>query len=136
MVTYPSNSSRRKTQRGFTLLEVLIALSIIAITLGALIKTSSDQTANVDYLKQKTIAHWVAMNELNKLLLEKQWPSVGKSKDSIEMARHEWFWQREVLKTASPDTRQVIFTVFSDADHNRSVGRLIGYVTNPEFLPK
>ena len=134
MARCPSNSSRRKSQQGFTLLEVLVALSIIAITLGALIKTSSDQTASVDYLKQKTIAHWVAMNELNKLLLEKQWPSVGKSKDSTEMARHEWFWQREVLKTASPDTRQVVFTLFSDADHNRSLGRLIGYVTNPEFL--
>jgi general secretion pathway protein I len=55
------------TDRGFTLLEVMIALAIIAITLGALISTSGSQASSAGYLKQKTLAHWVALNEITRL---------------------------------------------------------------------
>ncbi|MDQ1363726.1 MAG: ral secretion pathway protein, partial [Pseudomonadota bacterium] len=54
-------------QRGFTLVEILVALTIIAIAMAALIKASGDYTASTSYLKQKTLAHYVAMNELNAL---------------------------------------------------------------------
>jgi len=123
-----------KREHGFTLLEVLVALTIIAITLGAVIKTSSDQAANTAHLKEKTIGHWVAVNALNQLLLEKQWPALGKSTDSSEMASHEWHWQREVQKTPSPDSRKIIYRVYSDSDLSQQVSMLTGYVTDPRFL--
>lgn len=134
MVRLKSNSSPRN-QRAFTLIEVLVALTIIAITLGAIIKTSSDQAANTTYLKQKTIAHWVAMNAHTQLLLDLTWPSLGKSTDSVEMANHSWHWQREIQKTLSPDTRKIIYRVFVDEDKQQQVTKLTGYVTNPKFLP-
>lgn len=134
MAPYKLNTMPLKSNRGFTLLEVLVALTIIAITLGAVIKTASDQTANTSYLKEKAIGHWVAMNALNQLLLEQDWPSLGKSTDSATMASHEWYWQREVEKTPSPDSRKIIYRVFSDSDFQQQVTSLVGYVTNPSFL--
>lgn len=123
-----------RNQTAFTLIEVLVALTIIAITLGAIIKTSSNQAANTTYLKQKTIGSWVALNMHNQLLLEKTWPSLGKSTDSISMANHEWHWQREIQKTLSPETRKIIYRIYVDEDRQQQVSKLIGYITNPEFL--
>ena len=113
---------------GFTLIEVLVALAIIAISLGAILNTSGTQANQATYLKQKTIAHWVAMNEITKLQIEKQWPSIGETDGSTEMANNEWFWVRTVIKTEDDNARQIEFQVFSDKKHNDNLTRLIGYV--------
>ncbi len=134
MVRLKSSIIHHNQSKAFTLLEVLVALTIIAITLGAIIKTSSDQAANTTYLKQKTIGHWVALNIHNQLLLERTWPDLGKSTDAVRMANHDWHWQREVLKTLSPDTRKIIYRVYSDEDLQHQVNKLTGYVTNAKFL--
>lgn len=134
MARSKSNIIHHRQSRAFTLLEVLVALSIIAITLGAIIKTSSDQASNASYLKQKTIGHWVALNLHNQLLLAKEWPDLGKSTDDVSMANHDWHWQREISKTLSPDTRKIIYRVYSDSDRKKKVSQLTGYVTDPKFL--
>lgn len=134
MAQLSSNQMRPDYSKGFTLLEVLVALTIIAITLGAVIKTGSDQASNTAHLKEKTIGHWVAVNAHNQLMLENTWPGLGKSTDSVEMASHEWHWQREVVKTPSPDSRKVIYRVYNDADLQHQVSYLIGYITHPRFL--
>ena len=134
MVLSRSSFTHHKKIKAFTLLEVLVALTVIAITLGALIKSGSDQATSTTYLKQKTIAHWVAINTHNQLLLDKKWPGLGKSTDSVSMARHEWHWQREVIRTLSPDTRKIIYRVYSDDELKHQVGQLVAYVTNPKFL--
>lgn len=113
---------------GFTLIEVLVALAIIAIALGAILSTSGSQARQATYLKQKTIAHWVAMNEITQLQIEKQWPSTGETKGSTEMANHEWFWVRTIIKTEDEKARQVEFQVFSDKKYNNNLTRLIGFV--------
>ena len=134
MVPLKPSTIHHKKYRAFTLLEVLVALTVIAITLGAIIKTSADQAANTSYLKQKTIANWVALNIHNQLLLEKKWPDIGKSTDSTRMAKHDWHWQREVLKTLSNDTRKVVYRVYADDELRQPVSSLTGYVTHPKFL--
>ena len=56
-------------QRGFTLLEVMVALAILALTLGAMIQAGGASARNVAMLRDRTLASWVALNKVNEALL-------------------------------------------------------------------
>ena len=114
--------------QGFTLIEVLIALAIIAIALGAIMSTSGNQAFQAGYLKQKTLAHWVAMNEITKLQLGAEWPSLGEQRGSSTMVNAEWYWLRTVKKTQDEDARQIEYQIFSDEGREQNLTRLIGFV--------
>mgnify|MGYP001825921208 CR=1 FL=1 len=97
-----------KRHTGFTLLEVLVALAVLAIAMGAVIKVSATNSSNAAYLKEKTIAHWVAMNKVNELRLTDDWPSIGTKKDTEIMAGEEWRWQMKISKTAVSTRVQIL----------------------------
>ena len=118
--------------KGFTLLEVLVALTIIAISLGALISTSGSQASNAAYLKQKTIAHWVAINEITQLQVEKKWLGKGDTRGSTNMAGFDWYWTRTVIETEDKNTRQVEFKLYTDESRENQITRLIGSLSRPD----
>ena len=125
------NSNTTASQRGFTLLEVLVALTIISLSLGALISTSGSHASSAGYLKQKTIAHWVAMNEITQLRIEKAWPGKGDTKGSTPMAGTEWYWTRTVKETEDENSRQVEFRIYLDEARESSLTRLVVYLFKP-----
>jgi len=118
----------KKRITGFTLIEVMVALTIIAISLGALLSTSGAQAVSATYLKQKTLAHWVAMNELTQLRILKSLPDIGEKKGSTKMANHEWHWIRTTKKTEQSNTRQITYIIYSDKAREKNLTSLIGYV--------
>jgi len=94
------HSSLAKASRGFTLLEIIIAVAILATALGAAMKTTASSINNAAYLQQRTLAHWVAMNAYNELAVFEKWPKPGgKSDGTMLMAGHEWFWKVETSKS-------------------------------------
>ena len=94
-----------------------------------LLNSSGTQARNASYLKQKTLAHWVAMNEMNALLLKKTYPELGDKQGKTDMAGHTWYWIRTTKKTEDKNSRQVTFTVYSDKIRQHNLTRLIAYAS-------
>jgi general secretion pathway protein I len=119
-----------RSARGFTLLEVLVALTVIALALGSIIKVVGSGAANASYLRDKTFAHWVASNRLAQMQLKDDpWPSRGGDEGEVEMAGREWFWTSEVSNTPDPDMRRVDITVrLEEDDEGPSVSVLTGFI--------
>jgi general secretion pathway protein I len=97
----------RHRQRGFTLIEILVAVTIVAIAMGAIIAGMARFTDNAAYLREKTIALWVAHNRLTDLELQRNWPDVGKSNGETEMAGSTWKWEVDIQKTQDPHLRRI-----------------------------
>jgi general secretion pathway protein I len=85
-------------RRGFTLLEVLIALAIVALAVGALLGTVTSSASNVIYLKDKTLAEWVALNRLTEIRIAQQMPDKGRRTGNTEMGGMRWQWEEEVTE--------------------------------------
>lgn len=84
--------------RGFTLLEVLVALAIVAMSAGALLGTVTSSASNISYLRDKTQAEWVALNRLTEIRIAQQFPVTGKRTGFSEMSGMRWQWEQEVTE--------------------------------------
>jgi general secretion pathway protein I len=84
--------------RGFTLIEVLIALTVVALSAGALLGAVTSSASNVIYLKEKTLAEWVALNRLTEIRMAVDMPGEGRRKGSTTMAGMRWEWEEEVTE--------------------------------------
>jgi general secretion pathway protein I len=113
---------------GFTLVEVLAALVIVSLGMLGVIEAVS-QTANSGaYLREKTVAHWVAMNRLTEVRLENQQPDIGKSDDEVEMAGRRWRWNMEVTQTPVESMRRIdIEVALADAPKDSSLASVTGF---------
>lgn len=123
--------SFRCSHSGFTLLEVLVALAVLAFALASLVKGIGGNAANEAYLRDKTLAQWVAMNVAAEMQLEEKWPNKGKKQGNETMGGHEWFWRSEVSDTFDEDVRRLEVRVRADDDSDSSP--LASVVA---FLPK
>ncbi len=107
----------KRSARGFTLLEVLVALAVIALGLAASIRIGATNSANAAWLREKSFAEWVALNKATELQLAETWPAAGDAKGTVTMANHDWVWQTRISETFEPRVRRLEVTVGSDAAH-------------------
>ena len=63
-----------RNNRGFTLVEVLVALAVVAVVLGAVIQTTAIQSDNLGHLRNRSFAQWVAANRIHELRVLEQLP--------------------------------------------------------------
>lgn len=103
------------TQRGFTLLELLVALAIFALSAGALLKTLGEQGRNAGQLEARYFAQLAARNQLSRLHLQPAWPDLGERDHDIELAGRRFALTQSVRKTDSPSIRRVTLSVSGDA---------------------
>jgi general secretion pathway protein I len=82
--------------RGFTLIEVLVALAIVAIGMAAVMEVLTSSANTTVFLQDKTFAQWVALNRLETVRLSGSVPTVGSSSDDITYAGRSWEWQQKV----------------------------------------
>ncbi|NCF18735.1 MAG: type II secretion system minor pseudopilin GspI [Haliea sp.] len=85
----------RRRDRGFTLIEVMVALAVVAIALPALLVALYQQIDSTAYLRDKSLAHMVAANKLTELrILSRARRSLLQGKDGgvAQMGEREWYW--------------------------------------------
>lgn len=96
-----------RTASGFTLIEVLAALVIVALGMLGAIEAVSQQARNGAYLREKTIAHWIAMNVVTEQRLQPAPPPVAESSDVLEFAGQRWRWTMRVSQTQVQSLRRM-----------------------------
>lgn len=96
---------------GFTLLEVMIAVTVFAVVAATLSKTTSQSVGNILYLEEKTLAGFVAENAMNKIRLSGKVPDIGSSNDVVDMAQREWRVNTKVEATRFPKVVKISVSV-------------------------
>lgn len=107
-----------KAQRGFTLIEVLVALTVIAITLAAGLQATGALTRAAVRQSDQWLAQICAENELTRLRLLRQLPATGDSEMSCSQADRELLVRVSVLPTPNPNFRRIDAVVYGDVDGN------------------
>jgi len=97
--------------RGFTLIEVLAALVIVALGMLGVIQAVTQTARNGTYLREKTLAHWVAMNVITEQRLQPSPPNASEVSDEVEFAGQRWRWTLEVTQTAVESMRRMDVSV-------------------------
>jgi general secretion pathway protein I len=129
----------RRAAAGFTLLEVMVALVVLALALGALVQAGADYTRNQAYLRDRTFAEWVARNQLAIVQLSGDWPDIGQEKGEAELPlagsetpAREWRWLMQVTQTPEEDLRRLDIEVYPlDSDDESPLAVLSGFMEKP-----
>ena len=117
---------------GFTLLEVMVALFIVAIALGGAIKVMGNAAQNSSRLSNKTFAQWVALNQITKLKITKAWPKFDETKGESEMASRKWKWVQKTVKTEDENIKRVEVSVRLANDTNPNpFATVVGFLAKP-----
>jgi general secretion pathway protein I len=116
-------------QSGFTLLEVLIALTIFATAAGGFLSATGQSLRQLQRMEAKTFAGWVAQNRLAELRSPRAWPDTGERDDTVAMAGREWKVRVTIEATPHPDLRKVLIAVYDAAPAGgASIVTLTGYL--------
>jgi len=121
-------NARIKSLMGFTLIELMVAVAVLAIGMTAVLHSTSQAAHAGVFLKQKTIAHWVASNRAAELSINQEWPSPGVTTGTETMASQTWQLETDVRDTGVPELRLVTIRVSLDGDEKAS---LIAFLEKP-----
>ena len=110
--------------RGFTLLEVLVALVIVGVSLGASLRAVGSLTQNSNDLRVSMMAGWSAENRLVQLRLERDWPATGKRSFDCPQGEFRLVCEEEVFATPNPNFRRVEVSVFDSERPERRILKL------------
>jgi general secretion pathway protein I len=124
---------RQQRQRGFTLLEVLVALVIVGTALGAGLRAVGSLAQNSNGLRSAMMATWSAENRLVQIRLGREFPEVGKRAFDCPQGDLRLVCQEEVFTSPNPLLRRVEVSVFDAENPNRRILKLVQLVPRPRL---
>ena len=118
--------------KGFTLVEIMIALAIFAVVSAALVRNASLTVHQTGMIRERTLAWWVAENHLNEMRsaprTEQNYPSVGRDRVSVHMADRDWELLVEVEDTENKNMRRIVISAFNENDLDAALIELSGFI--------
>lgn len=115
---------------GFTLLEVLVALVIVAVSLGASLRAVGSLTQNSSGLREAMMATWSAENRLTQIRLGNEWPPIGDRAFNCPQGELLLLCEEHVIGTPNPYFRRVAVAVYEVANQQRRIVNLTQVVPN------
>jgi general secretion pathway protein I len=97
--------------RGFTLVEVLVALVIVAAGAAAVLSSLNTAAASAVYLREKTFAQWIAANRIAETRLLTNPPQNGTTEGELDYAGQRWHWRQQITNAAMPGLRRIDVSV-------------------------
>lgn len=118
----------RPRHRGFTLIEVLAALVIVALGMLGVIQAVTQTARNGTYLREKSLAHWIALNVVTERRLQPSPPDVSESSDEVDFAGRRWRWTMRVTQTEVESLRRMDVSVRPvDAPDGSALATVTGF---------
>lgn len=121
-----------RRERAFTLVEILVALAILAVALTAGMRALMQATDSASALKARTVALWVAQNRLAAAQIAVPWPALGRFEGEATQANAAFAWQATVSATPNPQFRRIDIRVTEPGAPDYALATLTGFVGNPE----
>ena len=123
----------RRQSSGFTLLEVMVALVIIALSLAGVAGSMGQMIDTANTMRDRTYASWIAQNRITELRLSGVIPEAGESSGEVEYANTTWAWTAEISETGIENLFKVDVSVSYPGEEQpvRTVTGFIGEPTAP-----
>jgi general secretion pathway protein I len=126
---------RGRLDAGFTLLEVTVALAVVAIGLVAVFNAIIQMAHSTSMLRERALADWVAMNMISTIRLSGDFPDIGDTDGSVEFAGREWRWEARVSETPVADMRRMDMHVALEERPEDTVSIVTGFVARRSGSP-
>lgn len=101
----------QRAGRGFTLVEVLVALVLVGTAVAALLTALNSAANSTLFLREKSFAHWIATNRIIETRLATNPPADGVSVGEIEFGGQRWQWRQTIARAGFPGVRRVDVSV-------------------------
>ena len=116
-----------KTGRGFTLIEVMVALTVLAVAFSAGYRALGQSTSNVELLKRRALAQWVAQNQLALMQINRS--NVAASTGEARQADVDFVWRTTLTATPNATFRKAEIVVADQAQPDYQLARLTAYLS-------
>jgi len=115
--------------RGFTLVEILVAVAILAIALAATSRAASIATDGALETRLRLLAMWAAQNRVADMRAHRLFPAAGTSQVDATEANLSLVIEQTVSETANPAIHKVDLAVSESRDPSRVITHLVAYVS-------
>lgn len=122
---------RRRIVTGFTLIEVMVALAVVALGMMAVHTMLNGYAVAAASIEQRTLASWIATNKLTELSIAPTWPAIGDYEEDIEFAGRQWRFEVVVSETEVTNLRRVDVSVRTLDDPERVVRQVSALIEPP-----